>query len=154
MKKFTLLILVFIFTINANSYTFLVNEYTKEIELEAKIISKIAKETIKEKNIKIYIPKAKENDRQIYSKYLKVVNNCSEADFIFIKYSVSKIPCINSNSKKIYFTNNYQILLEKQNFIGAFFWSKSRPNITFIKQRLDNAKLVLPKSYSQFIEDF
>lgn len=59
----TLLILLIVFSIsNANQYTFLVDSYDKEVELEAKIITKIAKAST-DKEIKLFIPKISRQKR-------------------------------------------------------------------------------------------
>lgn len=132
-------------------YTFLVKKYDKEIELEAKIIDTVAQSVVDSK-IKLYIPQITEIERNIYSKIFQLEETCTSSNFIFVKRSIEdKELCINSN--KIYFTNNYQKLLVDEKYFGAFFWSKSRPNIVFIKDRLSQRNIVLSKEYSQFIED-
>jgi len=132
-------------------YTFLVKKYDKEIELEAKIIDTIAMSLMDSKT-KLYIPQITEVERLIYSKIFQLEKTCTTANFIFVKNNIdSEDLCRNSN--KIYFTNNYQKLLVHEEYLGAFFWSKSRPNIVFIKNRLSQRNIVLSKEYSQFIED-
>lgn len=150
MKKI-FLILIFLLSYTQAQYTFIIKKYSKEIELEAKIIANISK-AITNKNAKIFIPKMKEKNYPIYANYLNIVRSCEEAELIYIKDSIKKLtPCKNQN--KLYFTNNYKILLSEQKFIGAFFWSKSRPNIVFIKNRLEKNKIVLPQNYTQFVEE-
>lgn len=151
MKKLLLLLTIISFTF-ADQYTFLVKKYDKEIELEAKIIANIANSTTKG-NIKLFIPNITELEKNIYSKYLEVVDSCENSNFVFIKNKINK-PESCQQKNKVFFTNNYRKLLNKNMYIGAFFWSKSRPNIVFIKKRLDKKEITLPNSYSQFIEDF
>ncbi|WP_108063844.1 hypothetical protein [Poseidonibacter lekithochrous] len=151
MKKL-IIILSLISICFADQYTFLVKKYDKEIELEAKIIANIANSTTKG-NIKLFIPKITELEKKIYSKYLEVVDSCDKSNFVFIKNKINKPETCNLTNK-VFFTNNYRKLLNKDMYIGAFFWSKSRPNIVFIKNRLDKKEITLPNSYSQFIEDF
>lgn len=132
-------------------YTFLVKKYDKEIELEAKIIDTVA-QSIVDSKIKLYIPKITDIEKTIYSKIFQLEETCTTANFIFVKKNIDdKELCI--NSKKLYFTNNYQKLLVDEKYLGAFFWSKSRPNIVFIKDRLLKRNIVLSKEYSQFVED-
>ncbi|WP_419769470.1 MAG: hypothetical protein ACNI3C_08990 [Candidatus Marinarcus sp.] len=147
------IILLFVFISCAFSqYTFLVNEYDKEIDLEAKIIAKIAKSSIKDE-IRLFIPDISEMEKKVYSRYFIVTDNCDSSNFIFIKKSVGdKMLC--AQAGKLFFTNNYKKLLSDDKYIGAFFWNKSRPNIVFIKSRLENQHIELPKSYEQFVEDF
>ena len=59
-----------------------------------------------------------------------------------------------SDNNQIFFTNNYEKLLKDNRYLGAFFWNKSRPNITFIKARLEKQKIELSKDYDKFVEDF
>ena len=155
MRKIFLLIISYIYFLNATeNYTFLVKEYSKEIELEAKIISNIAQnlKTGKEK-IALFIPEITETERNIYSGFFSIVNSCNDADFIFIKKEKENIPLCDDN-KKIFFTNSYDSLLKNKRFIGAFFWSKSRPNIVFIKNRLIENSIELPQMYDKFVEEF
>lgn len=135
----------------ASNYIFLVDEYNKEIELEAKIISNIATNSIKNE-IKLYIPNISKNEKAVYSKFLKVVDTCEKSNFIFRKRDFIDTNCNYEN--KIYFTNNYNYLISNKSYLGAFFWSKSRPNIVFVKNRLAKSNIILPESFKQFIEDF
>ena len=152
MKKI-LLILLLNFTINAQDYTYLIDEYDKVVDLEAKIVIKIANDIIKKEKIKLYIPNIKDIDRKVYSKKVLIVDSCNEANFIFVKYKANLKGCSNI-SKKLIFTNNYKKLLKNKKYIGAFFWSKSRPNIIFIKDRLAKNKIALSNEYKQFIEEY
>lgn len=149
----TLLIFFIFITFSwAEQYTFLVNKYDKEVELEAKIISKMAQAFSAEK-IKIYVPEISSNEKKIYEIFFTVANTCQEANVVFVKKHVD-IDTLCSEKDKFFFTNNYQKLLADNRYYGAFFWNKSRPNIVFIKQRLENSNITLPADYQQFIEDF
>ena len=150
--KILILILSFLSFAYSEQYTFLVNKYDKEVELEAKIISNIANASIQDE-IKLFIPKITDSEKRIYSKFFTLSNTCEDSNFIFIKRPID-IDILCQSQDKIFFTNNYQRLLDKKKFFGAFFWSKSRPNIVFIKDRLEENNINLPNSYSQFIEEF
>jgi hypothetical protein len=54
--------------LNADQYTFLLNKYDKELELEAKIISNIATASIKGE-IKLFIPEISSIENEVYSKF-------------------------------------------------------------------------------------
>ncbi len=152
MKNIILLISLLSFSF-ANQYTFLVDKYDKEIELEAKIILNIANASTKEE-IKLFIPKISDVEKNIYSQFFTLTNSCEEANFIFVKnnYNIDA-KCEEKIHKKLFFTNNYQKLLNNNNYIGAFFWNKSRPNITFVKNRLNERNIKLSGNYDKFIED-
>lgn len=151
MKTLLLFISFFCFSL-AEPYTFLVKQYDKEVELEAKIISKIANASTANK-IHLFIPEISQNEKEIYANFFTLVNNCSEANFVFVKKQVN-IDALCQKKEKLFFTNNYQKLLSDNRYFGAFFWNKSRPNIVFIKQRLEDKQITLSNEYQQFIEDF
>lgn len=136
----------------AQNYTYLIGKYSKETELEAKIVIKIAKDMIPNKKIKLFIPDMKKMDRQIYSKNITVAKTCTKANFIFVKYGKLN-QCKNDMQEHYILTNNYRKLIHDPEFIGAFFWSKSRPNIVLVRERLARKNIRLPKEYNQFIED-
>lgn len=105
----------------SNEYTYLIDNYDDEIELEAKIISNIAKASIKDE-IKLYIPSISNMERDIYSKFINLVDNCNAANFVFIKKDI-KIDsiCKKEDVNKFIFTNNYEKLLKNNRYLGAFF---------------------------------
>ncbi len=152
MKKIIFLITLISF-LNAEQYTFLLNKYDKELELEAKIISNIATASIKN-DIKLFIPEISIAEKEIYSKFFILSNSCDDANFIFVKKSLDTNSLCKEDTNKIFFTNNYQKLLKDSRYLGAFFWNKSRPNITFIKNRLEKQKIELSNDYAKFVEDF
>jgi len=149
--KVLILFFLFLSFSYCEQYTFLLNKYDKEIELEAKIVSNIATSTLSD-NIKLFIPEMSESEKKIYSKIFTLVDTCSNANFVFVKRPIDITNSCNID-KKVFFTNNYRRLLEDDIYIGAFFWSKSRPNITFIKDRLTEHDIQLPSDYRKFIED-
>jgi len=148
-----IIICIFIISsyVYAQAYTFLVNKYDKEIELESKIMFNISKSLLAKKII-LFIPNITEIEKEIYKKRFQLAKTCKESNFIFVKRHVKKED-ICMNEKKIYFTNNYKKLLSNNIYLGAFFWNKSRPNIVFLKKRLDAKRIKLPSSYTQFIEN-
>ena len=69
-----------------------------------------------------------------------------------LKNGKSDILCT-SNTNKLFITNDYKKLLKDNKYAGAFFWNNSRPNITFIKNRLENQNINLSTDYEKFVED-
>ena len=150
MKTLILIFTIFSFSYSS-TYTFLVNKYDKELELESKIILNIAKSLI-DKKIILFIPRITKAEKDIYSNLFTIGNSCEDSNFIFVKrYIKNNKLC--ENKSKLLFTNNYQKLINNNEYFGAFFWSKSRPNIVFIKDRLIQKNISLPKSYNQFVEE-
>lgn len=157
MNKILLILLSVIIYINAsdNNYTFLVNKYNKEIELEAKIMSNIVHDMNLSPKPSIFIPNISQVERNIYAELFTISDNCNDANFIFIKSDkIEEFQECEKLKNKIFFTNNYDLLLKNNHFIGAFFWSKSRPNIVFVKNRLVSNNIKLPENYDKFIEEF
>jgi len=148
--KYLLILLVLITLANAKQHLFMVNEYDKEIELEAKMISKISNSSVKGK-VSVFIPKISLKEKQIYAKYFNLVQRCENANFVYDKQGFSHINC--QAKDKLFFTNNYKRLISNTQYYGAFFWNKSRPNIVFVKQRLQQRNIELSDEYQQFIED-
>jgi hypothetical protein len=48
---------------------------------------------------------------------------------------------------------DYSLLKKDKNALGAFYWQKGRPNITFIANRLKKKGIKLPKEYERYIEN-
>lgn len=151
MKKL-LLLLSITSVLFAKQYTFLVDNYDKELELEAKIIYNIAKSSSMQP-IKLFIPNMTESEEKAFSRYFNISKDCENSNFVYVKKSVSiEHRCLTKN--RLFFTNNYEKLLSDSKFYGAFFWNKSRPNIVFIKNRLSKGNINLPHTYQKYVEDF
>jgi hypothetical protein len=151
MRAFILLMACAVFSF-ANQYTFMLKPYTKELELEAKIIAKIASKSTDDA-VRLYIPEITEDEVQVYKEYFTLVQDCRDANFVFIKRA-ARIDEGCRGKERLFFTNNYRKLLNDSTYFGAFFWNKSRPNIVFIKERLEEYSVSLPKEYEKFVEDF
>lgn len=151
MKTIIFLLTLFVFS-SAENYTFLVQPYDKEIELEAKIIAEIATSSVREK-VQLFIPNITDMEKKIYGRYFTLSPKCETANFVFINKTVDK-EALCDNTQRLFFTNNYRKLLSDDKYYGALFWNKSRPNIVFIKKRLEKREIVLPSSFDQFIENF
>jgi len=130
----------------------MLHEYDKEIELEAKIVFDIASSSIKEE-VKLFVPQLSPMEKIIYSQYFTLSKDCKTANFIYVNKEIQTTELCEQENK-IFLTNNYRKLLSDKKYFGAFFWSKSRPNIVFIKDRLKKNNISLPSNYDKYIEDF
>lgn len=137
----------------AQNYTFMLDAYTKETELEATIIQKVAAASLPNKEIRLFIPDISELEQKVYQEFFTLTTSCKDANFVFVKKSVD-ISGYCRDTKKLFLTNNYRKLLNDERYYGAFFWQKSRPNITFIAQRLQKQGVELPLEFDKFVEDF
>lgn len=150
--KIRIILLTLFSFLQAENYTFLVQPYHKEIELEAKIISEIATSSLHEE-IKLFIPNISEAEKKVYSQYFTLSPQCETSNFVFVNKAVEN-ETLCDHTKRLFFTNNYRKLLSDDKYYGALFWNKSRPNIVFSKNRLEKRAIVLPATFNQFIEGF
>lgn len=148
-----ILMLLLLNLLKAENYTFMLDAYTKEIELEATIIKRVASASLEQEEIRLFIPEISELEQKVYQNFFTLSSNCEDADFVFVKKSLD-ISSYCKNTKKLIMTNNYRKLLGDEKYYGAFFWQKSRPNITFISQRLQERNVKLPLEFDKFIEDY
>lgn len=147
-----LFILLLVYNLaNASSHTYLLDEYSDEIEQEAKIVTKIAKDILNGDVPRVYIPKATNLEYEIYSQMATVVDSCEKANFIFVKHN--ERPSCRGVDEKIILTNNYKHLSNDSACIGAFYWNKNRPNIIFLEERLKSKNIKLSNMYDKYIEN-
>lgn len=119
--------------------------------LEAKIVSKIATDIFGQ-NAKLFVMTKSGETKNSFAQFIQLVNSCEEANFIFVQKG-STFDNNKCNKNGIYFTDNKQLFFKNENFAGAFYWLKNRPNIVFSSNRLKSNKIKLPASYEQFIEE-
>ena len=61
---------------------------------------------------------------------------------------------VNQNAQKpILFVTDYRFLKNSEDVVGAFYWRKGRSQLLFIKKRLDQQGIQLPKAYQNFMID-
>lgn len=83
------------------------------------------------------------------SSKMEPVNDPRNAHFLII---AGKIPS-GLSTQNILFTTEYELLAKDERFIGAFFWQKGRPNLLFLRSRLQKANLSLGHEFDKYIED-
>ena len=59
----------------------------------------------------------------------------------------------NFDKKPIIFVTNYHFLKISKEIVGAFYWRKGRSQLLFIKNRLKQHNITLPKEYQSFMID-
>ena len=59
----------------------------------------------------------------------------------------------NDSKKPIIFVTNYHFLKMSDDIVGAFYWRKGRSQLLFIKKRLKQYDITLPKEYQSFMVD-
>ncbi len=129
-----------------------IEKLPEEIQLEVKILEKISIDISKKDKVNVFVLGYNPKYLRKYSKVFKIVQDCSIADIIIAKENDDNILAqCPRNVPGI--ALNYALLKEDEIFIGALFWYKGRPNLVFIKSRLEKFRINLPKSYSKFIEE-
>lgn len=78
------------------------------------------------------------------------VSNFNDANFIIL---TKKIAFLTEDTDKHIFVLNYCLLEHIPNSFGALFWKKGRPNIVFIKSRLEDQSLILSDKLKPYIEE-
>lgn len=137
MKKFYLLLFVIFIPVFAQQSP----EY-----IEVKIIKKLLIDMSQNQTVKVCTIGYKVerlSDEKI------IVTDCYNADFIIIgkdSYLIYKNkPAILLNVDDIKNIKTYR------NVIGAFYWKKGRPQLIFLKDRMQIYNIKLPKEYERFI---
>lgn len=151
--KIVTLFLLLISLLVANDGPFTLRKKDTISNLEAKIIAQIAVDIL-HKDVNIFVAGDFKSFMVLNMDGFRVTKNCQEANFIFI--SKENIDDMNlcENKKAIHFTNSRELFNNNRDFIGLFYWFKSRPNITFSSKRLEEKVTILPSSYGRFIEEF
>ena len=75
--------------------------------------------------------------------------NIKNARLILI---TKKIP-ENIPSNAILITTEYSLLIKEPRVVGAFFWQKGRPNILFVRKRMQEVNITLGREFDKYIED-
>ncbi|WP_456463829.1 hypothetical protein [Persephonella sp.] len=117
-------------------------------EIESTIISRIST-TLTGKHYKIKAF-ATDNMKYIfkYSKILIPSYECDEADVVIAGDLLKNKDC----EKKVMIVTKYYLIRKYQNAVAAFYWYKGRPNIVFIKERLEKFGIKLPTEYEKYID--
>ena len=93
------------------------------------------------------------------SKRIFLAKKPEESDIILITnrstlQSILHRNKINQNPKKpILFVTDYRFLKYSEDVVGAFYWRKGRSQLLFIKKRLKQQGIQLPKAYQNFMID-
>jgi len=110
---------------------------------ESKIIQTIFSSMYNNEVLSVYAVDQKKIDI-LHEAKLRVVKSCENATIAYI--SLERNAC----KKKPIFTDNYKTFKNSKNAIGAFYWSKGRPNIIFLQSRLKHFGLTLPQELKKY----
>ena len=99
--------------------------------------------------------------RKIFSasKRIRLSKEPANADVVLItnlvtlKKVLRQEKNMQTDKKPMLFTTDYRFLERSDDIIGAFYWRKGRSQLLFIKNRLDEHHITLPKEYEDFLVD-
>ena len=80
----------------------------------------------------------------------EVVDNCSDAKLVILN---KKANLPKNIEHKHIFVLDYNLLRKIPDSFGAFFWKKGRPNIVFLKPRVEKHSLELSANLTPYLED-
>jgi len=125
-----------------------------------KIYHEIFSALSSKKIIFVYTNDKEYRDVFSYSRRIFLTNELKKADIVLItdKKSLKSILFrlkVNTNvsKKPILFVADYHFLKESDDIVGAFYWRKGRSQLLFIKKRLKQYDITLPKEYQGFMID-
>lgn len=123
--------------------------HAHENVIAAKIIDKAVISLFEGQNINAWGETDTEKEIIRHSSKMESVNDPKAARFLII---TQKVPP-GLSGKHILFATDYALLNKDERFIGAFFWQKGRPNLLFLRDRLNKADLSLGREFDKYIED-
>jgi len=113
--------------------------------IEVRLIEKILIDMADEQPVNVCVINYDVNKILNYSKYLRITN-CENSDFMIIGKDSEEI---NYNKPAIVFDED--LIKKFKNAVGALYWKKGRPQLIFIKSRLDKYKIQLPSEYKGYL---
>lgn len=118
-----------------------------KIDVATKIMERVSTVLIQKERINIWTNDEKQKNIISQSDRLVLVDSCKEAD-ILIFSKVEDIP--KGCNNKLIIVTRYRLLKSYQNAVGAFYWSKGRPQLLFISDQLKVHKISLPDNLKKY----
>lgn len=133
--------------------------YALERESTLKMYHSIFTALSQNKSINVYTNDKEYRDVFRHSKKIVLSDRLEEADIVLIteesrlKNILYRVQVNRDSKKPIIFVTNYQFLKMSEDIVGAFYWRKGRSQLLFIKNRLKQHDIILPKEYQSFMVD-
>ena len=83
-----------------------------------------------------------------FSKKIHVVDNVKLSNIVLVNSNNARLEKYN----KVLFVTSYKDLKKYDNAIGALYWKKGRPQVVFLKKRLDNYDIKVADYLNKYIE--
>jgi len=133
--------------------------FAADAQSTLKIYHQILYAMLHKEKIKVYTPDRELRDIFKSSKQIIVAEKPEEADIVIVgnNHSYVRVHDILKHEKKrdsvIMFATDYHLLKESPYIVGALYWKKGRSQLLFIRPRLKQHHIELPKEYEHFIVD-
>ncbi len=124
--------------------------YSSETLIAAKIVDKTVAALFPEKE-KLRSWGSTAYHREIISKSTRLVETTTSAEAEF--YLVGETIPQNIDKKHVIFSTDIDLFYEDKRVIGAFYWQKGRPNLIFLRERLEAYNLPISSKLKDYIED-
>ena len=96
----------------------------------------------------------------VTSKRIVLFDDPAKSDIILItnrsaltRIMKEKQRAVEKDKRPILFVTDYRLLKNSFDIVGAFYWRKGRSQLLFIKDRLNEYNITLPKEYEDFMVD-
>lgn len=120
-----------------------------KIDIESQIIERIATSLFPKQKIAVWGETADQKNSIRQSQKIKEAVNSSDADLIIVSKSLPQ----NLSTNTVIITTEYGLLKKDERIIGAFFWQKGRPNLLFLRPRMQKTNISLSNEFNKYIED-
>ena len=134
--------------------------YALERESTLKMYHQIFSALVSKPIINVYTDDAEYREVFVYSEKIILSEKPEESDIVLITNEATLDFTLrrnrvssSTNQKPILFVTDYHFLKESDDIAGAFYWRKGRSQLLFIKKRLKQYDITLPKEYQGFMID-
>ena len=117
--------------------------------IETQIIERIATSLFPKQKISAWGETADQKNMIKQSEKIKEAVDSSNADLIIVSKNLPQ----NLSKNCVIITTEYSQLIKDERIIGAFFWQKGRPNLLFLRPRMQKANVKLSHEFDKYIED-
>lgn len=123
-------------------------ELTKSA-IEAQIIDKIVVSIFQNQKVTAWGETPYHKNMIEHSTKMLPADNFTDARLLIVS---KKIP-EDLSSDAVIITTEYSLLAKDPRILGAFFWQKGRPNLLFLRERMQKSNVRLDREFDKYIED-
>lgn len=117
--------------------------------METQIIERIATSLFPKQKIAAWGETADQKNMIRQSAKIEEAVDSSDADLIIVSKNIPQ----NLSKNCVLITTEYSLLVKDERIVGAFFWQKGRPNLLFLRPRMQKANVKLGHEFDKYIED-